>query len=113
MKEIKHKVRYGSVIKLKPEKKEDYIELHKTVWKDVLATLSECHITNYSIFMKDDYLFSYFEYEGNDFESDMNHMKTDKSTQQWWELTDPCQEPLLTRKDGEWWASMEEVFHMN
>ncbi|TIM36778.1 MAG: L-rhamnose mutarotase, partial [Mesorhizobium sp.] len=23
----------------------------------------------------------------------------------------PCQEPLPTRKEGEWWASMDEVFH--
>lgn len=113
MKTIRPKVRYGSVIKLKPDKKEDYIELHKTVWKDVLSTLSECHITNYSIFLKDDYLFSYFEYDGDDFDKDMHHMKTDKSTQQWWELTDPCQEPLASRKDGEWWAMMDEVFHMD
>lgn len=109
----KKKVRYGSVIKLKPEKKQDYIELHKTVWTDVLATLSECHISNYSIFIKDDYLFSYFEYEGNEFLKDMEHMKNDKTTQQWWDLTNPCQEPLPTRKDGEWWSYMEEVFHMD
>ena len=23
----------------------------------------------------------------------------------------PCQEPLPARKEGEWWAIMEEVFH--
>jgi L-rhamnose mutarotase len=29
----------------------------------------------------------------------------------WWKITDPMQSPLSTRKDGEWWAPMEEVFH--
>ena len=35
----------------------------------------------------------------------------DKTTQKWGKLTEPMQEPLDTRKPGEWWASMEEVFH--
>jgi L-rhamnose mutarotase len=26
---------------------------------------------------------------------------------------EPMQEPLSTRKDGEWWAEMEEVFHLD
>jgi L-rhamnose mutarotase len=38
-------------------------------------------------------------------------MAADPNTQAWWKLTDPCQEPLETRKPGEWWASMEEFFH--
>jgi L-rhamnose mutarotase len=25
--------------------------------------------------------------------------------------TAPCQQPLATRDEGEWWAPMEEVFH--
>ncbi|RVB59416.1 L-rhamnose mutarotase, partial [Mesorhizobium sp. M7A.F.Ca.CA.004.06.1.1] len=30
-----------------------------------------------------------------------------------WELCDPMQTPLPTRADGEWWAAMEEVFHLD
>jgi len=26
---------------------------------------------------------------------------------------EPMQEPLPTRKQGEWWAEMEEVFHLD
>jgi L-rhamnose mutarotase len=70
-----------------------------------------CHIHNYSIYFKDGYLFSYFEYDGDDFAADMQKMAADPNTQAWWKLTDPCQEPLETRKPGEWWASMEEFFH--
>ena len=103
--------RYGSVIKVKPEKLEEYKQLHAAVWPDVLKMIAACNIRNYSIYLKDGFLFSYFEYVGTDFAADMAKMAADPVTQEWWKLTDPCQEPLPTRKAGEWWASMEEVFH--
>lgn len=103
--------RYGSVIKLRPEKAEEYRRLHAAAWPGVLAMIRECNIRNYSIFLKDGYLFSYFEHHGVDLASDMARMAADPTTREWWKLTDPCQEPLESRKPGEWWASMEEVFH--
>lgn len=103
--------RYGMVIRVKPEKFEEYKQLHADVWPDVLKMIKECNIRNYSIYHKDGYLFSYFEYVGYDFESDMAKMAADATTQKWWDVCKPCQEPLDTRAEGEWWASMEEVFH--
>jgi L-rhamnose mutarotase len=103
--------RYGSVIKLKPEKLAEYKQLHANVWPDVLKMIQECNIRNYSIYYKDGYLFSYYEYWGDDFNADMKKMAADPNTQRWWKLTDPCQEPMDSRKEGEWWASMEEFFH--
>ena len=103
--------RYGSVIKLRSEKEAEYKELHANAWPAVLEMIRACNIRNYSIYLKDGYLFSYFEYHGDDFAVDMQRMAEDPTTQAWWKLTNPCQEPLETRKPGEWWASMEEVFH--
>lgn len=103
--------RYGLVIRVKPEKFEEYKQLHADVWPDVLKMIKECNIRNYSIYHKDGYLFSYFDYVGDDFESDMAKMAADPTTQKWWDVCKLCQEPLETRADGEWWASMEEVFH--
>jgi L-rhamnose mutarotase len=103
--------RYGSVIKLKPEMLAEYKELHTNVWPNVLKMIRECNIRNYSIYYKDGFLFSYFEYHGTDFAADMQKMADDPTTQAWWKLTDPCQEPLETAKPGEWWASMDEFFH--
>ena len=103
--------RYGSVIKVRPEKEEEYRRLHAAPWPGVLAMIRECNIRNYSIYLKDGYLFSYFEYVGTDFAVDMARMAKDPTTREWWTHTDPCQEPLESRKPGEWWASMEEVFH--
>ncbi len=103
--------RYGMVLKVRPDKLEEYKRLHVAVWPDVLAMIHACNICNYSIYYRDGYLFSYFEYAGADFAADMAKMAADPATQAWWRLCEPCQEPLPTREPGEWWAPMEEVFH--
>lgn len=96
---------------LKPEAIEEYKKYHAAVWPGVLKTIGECNIHNYSIFLKDGQLFAYFEYHGSDFKADMAKMAVDKTTQEWWAIMEPMQEPIATRKPGEWWAEMQEVFH--
>ncbi|MHC4622695.1 MAG: L-rhamnose mutarotase [Planctomycetota bacterium] len=108
--------RYGSVIGLREDKIEKYRELHANAWPGVLKKLKECNIRNYSIYLHkmDDgrhYLFGYFEYKGENFEKDVARLAEDETTKRWWKQTDPCQFPLENRKEGEWWASMEQVFH--
>ena len=103
--------RYGSVIKVRTEKFEEYKKLHSSVWPEVLEMIKKCNIRNYSIYHKDGYLFSYFEYVGDDYEADMAKMAADPTTQKWWDVCKPCQQPLQTRAEGQWWADMEEVFH--
>jgi L-rhamnose mutarotase len=103
--------RYAMVIRVRPEKLEEYRELHAAVWPKVLKKIQECHIQNYSIFLRDGYLFGYMEYTGSDFKADMEKMAADPKTQEWWKRTDPCQQPLESVAEGEWWAPMEEVFH--
>ncbi len=109
-------VRYGMVIALKPEKIAEYKELHANCWPGVLEKIEKCGIRNYSIYLAEieedkHYLFSYFEYVGDDFEGDMKKMAADGTTQKWWKETDPCQTPVPTCPEGDWWMKMEEVFH--
>lgn len=110
--------RYGAVVGIRPERIQEYKELHAAVWPEVLKMIAACNIRNYSIFLRtlDDgrpYLFSYFEYVGVDFAADMAKMATDPDTQRWWAVTKPCHQPLADRGEDEWWASMEEVFHVD
>jgi L-rhamnose mutarotase len=78
----------------------------------VLARITACNIRNYSIFLRtpENLLFAVWEYHGEDFAADARKMAADPETRKWWEITDPCQEPYETRKSGDWWADMEEVF---
>jgi len=105
--------RYGSVIKVRPEKFEEYKVLHADAWPAVLEQIKKSNIENYSIYHKDGWLFSYFEYTGHDYEADMAAMAADPTTQKWWDVCKPCHDPLATRQEGEWWADMEEVFHLD
>ncbi|MBD3415203.1 MAG: L-rhamnose mutarotase [Candidatus Aminicenantes bacterium] len=105
------KTRYGSLIRLKPEWEERYIILHKHVFPGVLNRIRQSNIRNYSIHLKQGLLFSYYEYRGDDYNLDMAQIQDDPVTKDWWKLTDPMQQPLESRKKGEWWALMDEVFH--
>lgn len=105
--------RFGQVIKLKPDKIEEYKELHRNVWPEIKTLIQECNIKNYSIFFKDNTLFAYFEYVGTDYEKDMEKMANDSVNQKWWSVCKPCQMPLETANKGEWWADMEEVFYLD
>ena len=109
--------RFGSMIGLRPEKKEEYVRLHANAWPEILAILTKCHIQNYSIYLGEIdgklFLFSYFEYTGEDIAKDVAVMKADAKTREWWTHTDPCQIRLPNTKEGDWWKGIPEVFHMD
>jgi L-rhamnose mutarotase len=105
--------RFGCVLRLKPEAVDKYRFHHANVWPEVLDTIRKCNIRNYSIYLKDGYLFGYYEYAGSDYAADMARMAADPKTQEWWSIMMPLQDPLPTRLEGEWWAEMEEVFHVD
>lgn len=110
--------RIASIVAVKPDRLEEYKRLHADVWPDVLRMIKQCNIENYSIFLRrlpdgQPYLFSYFEYTGVDYAADMAKMAADPTTQKWWSVCKPCHTPLPDRAPGEWWATMQEVFHLD
>jgi L-rhamnose mutarotase len=110
--------RVGSVVGLNRKTVEEYVILHKYVWPQVLERLQKSNVRNYTIYLTglDDgnlYLFSHFEYTGDDFEADMKAIADDPVTQEWWKLTDPLQKRVRDTPKGDQWKRMEEVFHMD
>ena len=105
--------RMGMVIGIRPEKIAEYKELHAACWPEIREMIAACHIRNYTIFLREpeNLLFGYWEYHGEDFDADMKRMAEHEPTRRWWALCGPCQAPLESRRSGEWWAMMEEVFH--
>ena len=104
--------RMGLVLPLKAESVAEYKRLHRAVWPSVLKLIADCHIRNYSIFLKEpeNLLFAYFEYHGADFRAEVARMAESPEMRRWWDLCEPMQDPLPTRKPGEWWARMDQVF---
>jgi L-rhamnose mutarotase len=104
--------RVAQVIRVRPERIEEYKRLHADVWPQVLDRIRRSNISNYSIHLHGDLLFSYFEYHGDDLDADLAAMADDEATQQWWEVTGPCQQPMPDAAPGQWWVPMEQVFLM-
>ena len=103
--------RFGQLIRVRPERIDDYERLHADPWPGVQAQIHRSNIRNYSIFRHGTDLFAYFEYIGDDFEADIGAMAADPETQRWWALTDAMQEPLPDREPGSWWMTIPEIFH--
>ena len=105
--------RVASIVGLRPEHAEAYLELHRNVWPEVQETLRAAHISNYSIFLRDGVLFAYYEYLGEDYDADMAAIAADPETQRWWTHTSPCQQPLPTAAPGELWVEAAEIFRLD
>lgn len=106
--------RFGLACRLRPEKREQYLELHASVWPGVEATITECGIRNYTIFLRGDVLFGYYEYVGSDYAADQARMAADPITREWWSQTDPCQygfDPEAA--DGVRWQEFDEIWHLD
>ncbi|WP_102959480.1 L-rhamnose mutarotase [Mangrovicella endophytica] len=108
-------IRMGFVIGIRPEAIPEYKRLHAAVWPDVAAKIAECHIRNYTIYLREpeNLLFASYDYHGAHHDADMAMMAADPVTQDWWRVCMPLQVPLETRAEGEWWAPLEEVFHQD
>ncbi|PHR95298.1 MAG: hypothetical protein COA78_30455 [Blastopirellula sp.] len=106
--------RMGMIIGIRPQDITEYKRLHANVWPAILDRLSKSNITNYSIFLRqpENLLFAYWEYVGTDFGADNLRISEDPNTKEWWKICGPMQVQLETCKDDEWWAPMEEVFHL-
>lgn len=93
---------------LKPERIEEYRRLHAAVWPEVLKTIVDCNLTNYSISIMGDMVVAYFEYTGDDYEADMRKMAADPVTVEWWKHTKPC---FARHAEGVYYEDLEEIFY--
>ena len=82
--------RIGLLGKLKKDKIAEYCELHAHPTPGLVQVLRDTHVTNYSIFLHGNLVFSYFEYTGDDFEADMAKQAEYPAMQEWWSRSKPC-----------------------
>ena len=106
--------RLTSVIELRPEKEQQYRQLHAEVWPEVVKAIKKSHIRNYSISVARiggrSFLFSYMEYTGDNLEVDFSAMADDATTRdKWWPLTDACQSVIEGTPEGSQWMPLERL----
>ncbi|WP_405590143.1 L-rhamnose mutarotase [Streptomyces sp. NBC_01190] len=105
--------RVAQTIGLRPERREEYLALHREVWPGVEAAPRAANIRHYSIFLRENTLFSYFDYHGDDFAADLASIADDPDTRRWRTLTDdPCQQPWPDSGAGGNWSDLAEIWHL-
>lgn len=93
---------------LKPEKVQEYMELHVKPWPELLELITKCNIHNYSISIRGTQLYTYYEYTGKDYEADMALMDNSAIMQAWWKYSKPC---FLNHEMAEYYEELKEIFY--
>jgi len=104
--------RIGMVIKIKPERLNEYLKLHADTNPGVRELLTKYNMRNFSIFMTqledgNYYEFGYYEYWGKDFEADVAALNKEPRNSEWLKVCDPMQIPL---KGETSWKIMQKVY---
>ncbi len=105
--------RVAFLLKVKPEKLDEYKEHHKKVWPEMLDALHRTGWHNYSIFARDDgLLFGYFE-TPESFQAALDGMSKEEINQKWQDFMAPYFENLTGAHADESMMELPEVFHLD
>ncbi len=104
--------RVAFLLKVKPERIEEYKARHREVWPELLEALRETGWRNYSLFMRDDgQLFGYLETD--DFEKALAALSERDVNTRWQTEFAPFFEQLDEKRPDERLIRLEEVFHLD
>jgi L-rhamnose mutarotase len=104
--------RVGFLLKVKPEKLDEYKKHHENVWPEMLDALRRHGWHNYSLFLrKDGLLFGYVEVVES-FQASLAGMAGETINEKWQALMTPYFESMSGRPD-ENMIELEEVFHLD
>ena len=99
------------LLKVKPERLEEYKRRHREVWPDMLEALRTTGWHNYSLFLREDGLLVGY-LETPDFEAALAGMAVLEVHERWQQEMAPFFEALEGRRPDEGLLILEEVFHL-
>lgn len=105
--------RVAFVLKVRPEKLEEYKAHHRRVWPEMLAALRAAGWHNYSLFLRPDgLLFGYVETPEGLAAAQAKMAATEVNTR-WQEFMAPFFESPDGARADEMFLELEEVFHLD
>lgn len=105
--------RVGFLLKVRPEKIEEYRRHHERVWPEMREALSRQGWRNYSLFLKDDgELFGYVEVTES-FEASLKGMETEEVNARWQALMAPFFESPSGFRPDQMMLELQEIFHLD
>ena len=103
--------RVGMITGIKPDMIEEYKRLHADSNPGVRDLLTKYNMRNFSIYLQQIegkwYEFGYYEYTGDDFDSDMEKLAVEPRNIEWLKVCDPMQ---ISLPGSNGWVEMERVF---
>jgi len=99
--------RRGFILRVKPEKVDEYVAAHRDVWPEMLEALSAAGIRNYTIFRAENEMFGYFE--ADDLERAERYLAAQDVSARW---QDAMAELLDDRVPDGGPPALEEIFRL-
>jgi L-rhamnose mutarotase len=100
--------RTGFVLRVRPERIEDYIAAHREVWPEMLDALRGAGIRNYTIFRDGTNVFGYFE--ADDLDAAAAHLAAQEVSTRW---QDSMAELLAERVPDAGPPALEQIFRLD
>ena len=105
--------RIGFLLKVKPDRIEEYKKHHENVWPEMRAALSRQGWHNYSLFLREDgLLFGYFE-TPESFAAARAGMDQELINGRWQEMMAPFFESPDGAHPDKMMVELEEIFHLD
>ncbi len=105
--------RVGFLLKVSPDKIQEYKELHRSVWPEMMEALRRNGWRRYSLFMHEDgLLFGCFE-TPESFQAALEGMSKEEVNRKWQELVAACFENTNGAHADESMQELVEVFHLD
>ena len=110
MRKVDHKMtkRVAFVLRVRPEKVQQYVEAHAHVWPEMLSELRSAGFRNYSIFRYENLMFGYYEVDDPDRAAEL--MASRPVNTKW---QDKMGELLEVRVEDRGPTPLEEVFRLD
>jgi len=100
--------RSAFVLRVRPDKIEEYIHAHREVWPEMLEALRGAGIHNYTIFRDGNQMFGYFE--ADDLAAAERHLAQQDVSARW---QDSMAELLVERVPDGGPPALEEIFRLD
>ena len=100
--------RSAFVLRIRPDKIEEYVEAHRAVWPEMLEALRAAGIRNYSIFRAGNEVFGFFE--SDDLEAAGRYMAAQEVNRRWQDQMAGLLEERVPETGP---PPLEEIFRLN
>ena len=100
--------RSAFVLRVRPDRVEEYVQAHREVWPEMLDALRNAGIRNYTIFRSGNEMFGYFE--ADDLEAAARYLAEQDASERW---QDAMAELLEQRVPDSGPPPLEEVFRLD